>query len=247
MITHFDPDPDRFAVLRPCIESGDCGARDAEWPNNILSRDTVVYGSGVLTRRGQPIRHHVDPGELELCKRLAEEARAKMQGVAVGMGSEGYDEFQPFFAVANVDDPIPQRIDERLIRARFGGTLFPLATITVEPLKEEGRWWKLVEDDASARSEGSYAVPDDDSEENLAKYVEDYLRPWRAMTAWFNGQPELKDSAFVMIGDYDALQALDRHEWPPGTVVVPCVLPRLALGLTKKGSLSGLFGFVVQT
>ncbi len=247
MITHFDPDPDRFAVLRPCIESGDCGAPDAEWPNNILSRDAVVYGSGIIGRRGQPVRHNVDPRELDLCKRLADEAHAQMRGVAVGMGSEGDDEFREFFAVANVDDPIPQRIDERLVRARFGDTIFPLATITVEPLKEEGRWWKWVEDDGISRSEGGCDGPEDRYEEWLSEYLKDYLRPWRALIAWFNRQPELRDSAFAMIGDYDALHALERSEFPRGTMVVPCALPRLALGLTKEGSLAGLFGFVVQT
>jgi hypothetical protein len=247
MITHFDPAPDRFAVLRPCIESGDCGDAGAEWPNNILSKHTVVYGSGVIARRGQPVRHSVDPSELELCKRLAAEAGAQMRGVAVGMGSEGRDEFGEFFAAANADDPIPQRIDARLIRARFGGTIFPLATITVEPLKEAGRWWKWVVDDAYARSEGNCAGTKDAYEEWLSGYLEDDLRPWRALIAWFNGQSELKDSAFVTIGDYDALHALDRSEFPSGTVTVPCALPRLALGLTKKGSLTGLFGVVVQT
>ena len=247
MITHFDPDPDRFAVLRPCIESGACGDPDAEWPNNMLSRDAVIYGSGAIARRGQPVRHNVDPSELALCQRLAGEARAQMRGVAVGMGSEGYDEFQEFFAAANVDDPVPQRLDEGLIRARFGGTIFPLATITVEPLTEGGRWWRWVEDDGIARAEGSATGPADQDEEHRARFLEGYLRPWRALTAWFNKQPELKDSAFVMIGDYDALHALGRSEFPRGTVVVPCALPRLALGLTKKGSLAGLFGFVVQT
>src|SRR5262245_32753490 len=101
MITHFEPDPDRFAVLRPCIESGACGDAEAEWPNNILSRSAVVYGSGVIARRGQSVRHNVDPSELELCKRLAGEARAVLRGVAVGMGSEGDDEFQEFFVAAN--------------------------------------------------------------------------------------------------------------------------------------------------
>jgi hypothetical protein len=247
MITHFAPDPDRVAVLRPCVESGDCGDPDAEWPNNILSRDAIVYGSGVIARRDQPVRHKVDPGELELCKRLAREARAQMRGVAVGMGSEGDDEFQEFFVAANTDDPIPERIDERLIRERFGGTIFPLATITIEPLREEGRWWRWVVDDANFRFEGSRVGSADRDEENLPAFLEDYLRPWRGLSAWFNGQAELRDSAFVMIGDYDALHALDRSEFPRGTVVVPCALPRLALGLTEKGSLAGLFGFVVQT
>src|SRR5262245_47686767 len=222
MITHFDPAPDRFAVLRPCIESGDCGDADAEWPNNMLSRHTVVYRSGVIARRGQPGRDNVGPGELELCERLAGEAGARMRGVAVGMGSEGYDEFQEFFAAANVDDPIPQRIDERLIRARFGGTVFPLATITVEPLKEAGQWWRWVLDDGHSRSEGNYAGPQDAYEEWSSEHLKDYLRPWRALIAWFNGQAELKDSAFVTIGDYGALHALARREFPRGTVTVPC-------------------------
>jgi hypothetical protein len=247
MITHFDPDPDRLAVLRPCIESGACGDPDAVWPNNILARDAVVYGSGVIARSGQPVRHNVDPGELALCRRLAAEARARMRGVAVGMGSEGVDEFQEFFVAANADDPIPHRIDEGLIRSRLGGTIFPPATITVEPLTEVGRWWKWVEDDAASRSEGGDTGPEDRYEEYRARFTEDYLRPWRALTAWFRGQPELMDSAFVMIGDYDALHALSRGEYPRGTVTVPCALPRLALGVTKQGSLAGLFGFVVQT
>src|SRR6476620_4114912 len=115
MITHFAANPDGFAVLRPCIESGDCSDPGAEWPSNILSRDAIVYGSGVIARRGQQVRHIVDPAELQLCKRLVGEARANMQGVVVGMGSEGYDEFQEFFVAANIDDPVPQRIDEEFI------------------------------------------------------------------------------------------------------------------------------------
>jgi hypothetical protein len=247
MITQFSPDADRLAVLRPCIESGDLGEPDAEWPNNIISRNAIVYGSGVIARRGRPVRHNVDPNELGLCQRLAREARAVMRDVAVGMGSESRDEFQEFFVAANVDDPIAGRIDEALIRSRFGDTLFPLATITVEPLKEKGRWWRWVIDDSAFRYEGDYSGPADKDEENLPKYQDEYLRTWRAMIEWFGARPQFQDSAFVMIGDYDALHSLDRAEWPRGTRVVPCVLPRLALGLTKNGSLIGLFGFVVQT
>lgn len=247
MITQFVPDDERLAVLRPCLESGDCGHPDAEWPNNIISRNAVAYGSGVVARRGQPVRHSVDPGELGLCQRLAREARAVMWGVAVGMGSESRDEFQEFFMAANADDPVPDRIEAGLVRTRFGGTLFPLATITVEPLTEEGRWWRQVVEDAKCRYEGDYSGPADGYEENLPGHLEQYLHPWRALVAWFRGRPELRAAAFVMIGDYDGLHAADRSEWPPGTVVVPCALPRLALGLTKNGSLAGLFGFVVQT
>src|SRR5262249_40665310 len=162
-------------------ESGDCSDADAEWPNNILSRCAIVYGSGVIARREQSVRHNVAPSELELCKRLAGEARALMRGVAVGMGSEGDDEFQEVFVAADTDEHVPQCIDERLVQERFGGTIFPLATITIEPLKEEGRWWRWVVDDGTSRSEGNYAGPEDAHEEWLSGYLEDYLRPWRTL------------------------------------------------------------------
>ena len=49
-ITTFDIDPDLFAVLKECTESYGIGTGDAEWSNNILSRRTVVYGSGVIAQ-----------------------------------------------------------------------------------------------------------------------------------------------------------------------------------------------------
>jgi hypothetical protein len=114
----------------------------------------------------------------------------------------------------------------------FGGTIFPPATITVEPLAEEGRWWQEVEQDADAL----------DDEEREA-----HLRPWRAVIRWFGARAELKDSAFVRIGDYEALHALDQRTYPKGTEITGCVLPRLAVGLTRAGSLVGVFGYSVQT
>ncbi len=54
---------------------------------------------------------------------------------------------------------------------------------------------------------------------------------------------------FVRIGDRRALWDAERRnaEYPPGTELTGCVLPRLALGLTRSGSLVGLFGSSVQT
>jgi hypothetical protein len=231
-ITHFDPDPDRFAVLRECTVNYGVGDPGAEWPNNLLSRKTVVYGSGRIAREGDSVRQEVDPDELALCRRLAGEAADLMAGVEVGMGSESSDPFRAFFIAANADDPVPEGIDEGLIRSRFGGTIFPPSAITVEPLAEAGRWWAEVEQEAGdSEDEGS----------------EEHLRPWRALIAWFAARPELKDSAFVRIGDSDALNDLDRGSYPQGTELPGCVLPRLVLGLTAAGSLVGLFGYSVQT
>jgi hypothetical protein len=149
MLRQFDPDAGRLAVLRQCTENYDIGDPGAEWQNNILSRKLVVYGSGRIAREGEPARHNVDPEELALCRRLAAEAADVMAGVEVGMGSEAGDPFRPFYIAANADDLAPEAIDEALIRSMFAGTIFPPATITVEPLAEAGRWWQEVEGDAS--------------------------------------------------------------------------------------------------
>src|SRR5262245_66498487 len=87
-ITHFEPDEEKFATIRACVDNYDVGDPEAEWPNNILSRRAVVYGSGVIARRGAPVRHAVDPDELALSRRLAEEADGIMAGVGVGLGGE---------------------------------------------------------------------------------------------------------------------------------------------------------------
>jgi hypothetical protein len=233
-ITNFDLDLARLALLRQCMDNYGIGDPKAEWPNNIISRKAVVYSSGVIRREGTPVRHNVAPEEFALCKNLASEVSALMSGVRVGMGSEADDTFFEFFIVANVDDPIPAQIDEQLIRSKFGDTIFPPATITVEPLEEAGVWW----------SELIYDVSDLDLNTR-----EKHLRPWRGMLQWFREQPELKDAAFVRIGEYELLNVLDFENCddPPGTELAPSVLPRLAIGLTRGGSIVGLFGYSVQT
>ncbi len=227
-ITQFNvviPIPSPF---QECMDNYDVGTADAEWPNNMISRNAVLYESGKIAPQGVRLRHNVDADELALCRALAKDVAGMMSGVEVGMGSESTDLFYGFFIIANLDDPARSVIDAELVRSQFGGTLFPLATITAEPLSEHGIWWSEVEED------GSESGPD-------------YFRPWRAMIRWFQQQPEFVATSFVRIGDRDALWHIPRSSLPQGTVAVPCVLPRLALGLTKQGSLVGLFGVSVQT
>lgn len=228
LIASFDPDPDRLAVIHECMENYEVGDPDAEWPNNIISRRAVVYGSGVIARQGERVRHAVDPGELALCRRLASEAAEVMAGVEVGMGSASGDFFRAFFVVANSDEPPATVITEALIRAMFGGTLFPPVTITVEPLAEVGVWWSEVEQDGSESGDN-------------------YFRPWRAMIQWFGKQAEFQHSAFVRIGHDRDLWEVPKANYPDGTEIAGCVLPRLAIGLTRSGSLCGLFGFSVKS
>src|SRR5947209_3727099 len=168
-ITHFKPDPEALAVLGACV--GEPGGDPAsEWSANLLSRRTVVYGSGAITRRGDPVRHNVDADELALCRRLAAEASGLLDGIDTGLGSESALHFRGFFSAANADDPVPARVDPALIRARFGGTIFPLATITVELLVEAGVWWDKVLRAAAGIAEDEEAdreMEDDGDEEEV--------------------------------------------------------------------------------
>jgi hypothetical protein len=228
-ITKFKQSMSKLAAMAECMDNYRVGdPRKADWPNNILSTRTVVYESGVIARKGDRVSHAVDPTELALAKKLAREARALMKGVSVGMGSEAGDGFSEFFIAANVDGPKPKRIDAKLMRAAFGGTIFPLAGINVEPLKAAGDWWSRVLQDG----EGS---------------PKKYFAPWRSLIAWFQKQQSFVDMAFVQIGDSQDLSRLKERRYPKGTRMTGCVLPRLALGLTPQGSLVGLFGYVVQT
>jgi hypothetical protein len=112
-ITSFEEIPPSDAISR-------CGGEfsyiiespGAEWNDAILSRETVVYGSGRIARGGDPVRHTVDPDELALCRRLADEADRMACSIEYGLASEP-DEiaFEPFFMAAT-----------SMIRRRSGAT-----------------------------------------------------------------------------------------------------------------------------
>lgn len=227
-------DPDRFDVIRECTERYDVGSADADWPNNILSQHTVVYASGIMARAGDAIAPGVDATELELCRTLATAAKDIIGDIPVGMSSESEDEFAPFFICNRPDSPVPTEITAELIRDRFGGTIFPPATITTEPLEASGIWWEEVTED----------VEDLDDEEETA---DDYLAAWHQVIDWFASHAQLSQATFVRIGDSEALEDLDPEDMPAGTEMPGALLPRLAVALTPQGSLVGLFGYTVQT
>ncbi|MFO0958912.1 MAG: hypothetical protein U0800_16035, partial [Isosphaeraceae bacterium] len=112
----------------------------------------------------------------------------------------------------------------------FGGTIFPPATIEVEPLSEDAAWWLAVAECLSEDASG-----------------EDDIEGWKKLLRWFRERPEFTETAFVSIGDCGKLRRLDKGQYPPGTELTGSSLPRLMLGLTNNGSLAGVFGYVVQT
>jgi hypothetical protein len=224
-------DPERESMLAACLDDyGVATDGEAEWPNNLVSRRAVAYESGHVRGRDEPAPGPIDRDELARCRALAREVAEMMSGVAVGMGSESGDGFHAYWLVPESGAPHASRIDEALVRRAFSNTLFPLVTVAVEPLRAEGAWWERVEQDGSESDRS-------------------YFHPWRRMLAWFASHDAFVDLAFVSIGDREALWEVEsqKHLLPPGTSVTGCVLPKLAVGLTRIGSLVGLFGWTVES
>jgi hypothetical protein len=194
--------------------------KPGEWPGNYISTQTIAYSCGILARAGETVVHAHDADELALCRRRAEEAAKIMADTYLGMSDESDHQFAPFFIAANVGDKVPRKLTEPRVRAVFRGTIWPKCQIDIEPLKEEGEWWRRA------------------SGQPLADNDEKALGAWRAMVAWFASQKDLHGASFVSIND--------RGESGRGEPI-SCVFPRMALALTKKGSLVGLFGCVVWT
>jgi|GEM_PF-878766 len=255
VITHFDPDPVRLAPLKACMAAMDGESSAFEWPGYLLSSKTIVYGSGRIARDGDAVRHEVAAAELALCVRLAHEARALLDGkVNGGLGTEGHLPFDAFWLAANRDEVPPARIDENLIRACFGGTIYPSATIDIQPLTEEAGWWSEVLMCAEETAEVEAMLhTDDEDDEDPAPYFEAFRSVWREMLRWFKENPEFVDVAYVAIGNYNRFRdhfcamAEAGRKSPDGFDGIPSAYPRLFLGLTRGGSLAGIITHVVQT
>lgn len=224
------PDAGRRRMFRECMKNFDVGNRDYDWPNNMISTKASFFESGAIVRKGDTVVRRVDSNELALCKRLAKRA-CRVPHLHFDIGSASCNPIWEFYVVAKIGERVPRRITSKLIRSRFGGTLFPAATITVEALKEKGVWWSEVVDSIG----------------ETGKVLEQLLQPYRQMIRWFGQEPEFVATAFVRIGDWLELIDLPESDYPEGTELVPSVLPRLALGLTKTGSLAGVFGYTVRS
>lgn len=226
------PAPERQKMILECTRNWQVGDREFEWPNNMISTRAIVYESGAIARKGSRDSCTYDADELKLCKKLAHGAYVGNKGLHFDIGSESVNPIWEFYVAADADAAPRKRITSAFIRSRFGETIFPGATVTVERLEETGVWWSEV-----IRSAGPMTGLE----------LDEYLIEFRKMIDWFTNQPEFIATAFVRIGDRSLLADLSDEQLPAGTVMSPSVHPRLAVGLTRKGSLAGLFGYTVQT
>jgi hypothetical protein len=191
------------------------------FPLCCLSRRTVVYSCGAIAHHGDELKHEHPPGERSLARRLATRAAKLMDGVDIGMGSEGTpirgtDSLQPFFVTASVGTKVTKALTERQVRSAFGGVISPKCSVCVEPLQPRGEWWESVVQWYSESEEAAEELP-----------------RWQRMIRWFNSRQEFRSTAFVRIGD--------------GPQDGGATFPRLFVGVTEAGSLAGLIGCVVHT
>ena len=232
ILTNFTIDRTLMTVLKDCVDHYGPGEPSAEWGNNILSSKLVIYSDGMISKSDvvPPPSHRVSAQELRLCKSISAELASRCTQ-EVGMGTEGNTVFSAFYMVAQLTESgkpvVPRKITEEMIREKFANTIFPLATIKVEPLQADGNWWDAV-------------CADGEGEEN-------YFDPWHDMIHAFQEHPQLSSPVFVQIGDSRHLSRIHERDYPPGTEMTGSCLPRMALALTASGSIVGLFGDVTHT
>jgi len=212
-------------ALMPSFKDGDAGAEcsdyDADdprrltWPHNVVSLDTIALPSGALALHGAAVEHTADPDELAHCRQLAADVVAALKGLEPFGGDLG-GAFQPFYLVRGAGQSPPEGVTPEVVRAAFGGTLFPDVPITVYAIAAGARFTELVaevywEEDAPERG------------------------GWARFAAWAAADRRLSQTSYVEIGYDDSMEAN-----------LAAVFPRLVLGLTEGGSLVGACGHIVQ-
>jgi hypothetical protein len=221
-----------------------CGPKSPtdEWNHSCIHPLTVAYSCGRLARPGGPNEHEHEPEEVARCQRLANEAGAVCKGLEVNL-SAGSSDLAPFFVTANRQTPVPDRLTPEVVRAAFGGTIYPQAEIIVEALEVGNRGWVQIADSEDGEL---HLVPGAESHytreqletfrKNARSRWEERVGRWRTVLEWFRVRDELHGGAFVLIGE----DRLSRTNYG-------CVFPRLVLGITKAGSVVGVCGHAVHT
>lgn len=233
LVTDCRPDPGRLAPLQPSLDdarNGDAGPDDAqaEWPHNVVSTRTVAYSCGALARTGEPVAHRHDRDEVERCRRLAAEAAAHLAGVPC-FGGEPCGGYAAFFVTVNAGAAAPEALTADVVRAAFGGTLYPDTPIHVSPLDEDGPFWD--------RLSGVYEREEDYDDDGGPTPAEEpgELAAWRRCIRWLLSHPELRGGSYVTVGYRDG-QGPNRA----------AVFPRLVVALTPAGSLVGACGCTAE-
>ena len=235
-------DLNRFVTISECIETHgmEYRAPEDEWVWNVISRQAVTYSCGAMCREGETLQHNHELSEIALCKRLSAEAANIMAAHYIHEGDEGSHKFSPFYVSANEGVFTPKILSEETVRLAFGGTIYPFAEVSVEPLHN---WVREKEKEFEDYLEDN-EYPEGDREWD---YERNYVASWRELTEWFKQQPELHDASLVSIDIKRSARKNDPERNKRDRYNGGCVFPRLAVALTTGGSLVGVFSCVVHT
>jgi hypothetical protein len=236
-------DAERMRVFACGTFTFGVGEPGAIWPNNIIATDTIVQASGVMSRAGQEVSHVVDEVDLEACKKLAQEVVRLMRDDDHLRDPEFTCAVQAFFSPGDKSKAPARSVSEELIRERFGGTIFPGATVKIEPVRLDAPWWlekkaELVWETLPGPGDGTFS--------NWKEELEDWhcrerAVQWQFLIEWFMRRKEFYnvfvDTAYVEIGDFRKLPHLAAMQ--KTFEIRPSALPRLVVGLTAAGGLAG--------
>jgi hypothetical protein len=211
------PDADRLAVFKDCqLTYG----MDDRAPDSEWPHNVIAKSAVAYScgRFGFPWDgpSHDHDPEEFALCRRLAEEVAAVMKYACGLGCN-FERYLGYFCVAQRGEPVAAAVTPAVIRRAFRDTIYPPTKIEIEPMSETARWWKWAVENASGEDE--------------------VLAPHRQMLAWFKGKPELRKPAFVYIGD----DPLDDTNTNMGGV-----FPRLAVALTRAGSLVGVGGWMAD-
>ena len=192
----------------------------------------------------------VSRDELATCRRLAMEAAQLLEDIR--LNSEASSRWSPFFIIRDpaTMDPAtdsararegdgsgaPKAITEAAIRKAFGGCIFPLAPVSIEPLGgERAAWWRhIVSSSSGSMEQWPMVTPN-------AQFLQ--------LSDWFNSQPGLLcGPAVVAIGEFEH-NYRKKAKRPPQEQVerMGCTMPRFVMAYTPAGSLIGVCACEVHT
>ena len=185
--------------IATCMDKYGVG-NGSEWGHNIVSTKAVQGPSGRVGYPGHVDRLPLDAA-LVKCQALAEAAYLQGKNASFDVwGSEGAEGFEPYYVAAH-ETWRCERITAQAIRAAFGGTLYPKASITLETL------------DALSRGLDDQTEGADDER----------FEQWRELIRWFRSHPDFVETAYVSIdSDGESLEG--------GCVYPRLMLGRLADG-----------------
>jgi hypothetical protein len=209
--------------MQQCIETYGIDG-DGEWVNNTISSQAQFWSCGMVSQRTASPNHNHDQRDLSRCRALAIEAASLIGKVWPLLRSGSDPETHPFFVAVQSGAVVPKQIDEGIIRIALGGTLHPEARVIIEPFAQGTHWWQEIEEDAQS------IVAESPSHSSF----DDLVKEWRELMRWF-GANALASPSFVRTTDsVNPSQGLG------------CVFPCFIVGITDKGSLTGIATHVVE-